>query len=167
VLTACIGDSADYFIDRDGVLYAKGLAHRGQYGDGKLSATDRFVATARDAVAVRAHTGHAIHLRRDGTVMGTGGNRFGPLSSHGLGDKADRWGPIFDGAAAIATGSRHSGALRADGSLWVWGEGFAIAPAKLRDGVVAVACGDTATIARTADGALWQWERGVGPRRVA
>jgi hypothetical protein len=167
VLTACIGDSADYFIDRDGVLHAKGLAHRGQYGDGKLTATDRFVATARDAVAVRAHTGHAIHLRRDGTVMGTGGNRYGPLSSHGLGDKADRWGAIFDGAVAIATGSRHSAALRADGSLWVWGEGFTIEPKKLHDGVAAVACGDTATIARTADGALWQWERGAGPRRVA
>jgi alpha-tubulin suppressor-like RCC1 family protein len=167
VLTACVGDSADYFIDRDGVLHAKGLAHRGQYGDGRLTATDRFVATARDAVAVRAHTGHAIHLRRDGTVMGTGGNRYGPLSSHGLGDKADRWGAIFDGAVAIATGSRHSAALRADGSLWVWGEGFAIAPAKLHDGVAAVACGDTATIARTVDGALWQWERGTGPRRVA
>jgi hypothetical protein len=167
VLTACIGDSADYFVDRDGVLHAKGLAHRGQYGDGQLTATDRFVATARDVVAVRAHTGHAIHLRRDGTVMGTGGNRYGPLSSHGLGDKADRWGPIFDGAVAIATGSRHSGALRRDGSLWVWGEGFAIEPRQLHDGVVALACGDTATIARTADGALWQWERGAGPRRVA
>jgi hypothetical protein len=167
VLTACVGDSADYFIDRDGVLHAQGLAHRGQYGDGRLTATERFVATASDAVAVRAHTGHAIHLRRDGTVMGTGGNRHGPLSSHGLGDKADRWGPIFEGATAIATGSRHSAALRADGSLWVWGEGFAIAPAKLHDGVAAVACGDTATIARTLDGALWQWERGAGPRRVA
>ena len=31
-------------------------------------------------------------------VLGTGGNRFGPLSRHGLGDKADRWAPIFDGA---------------------------------------------------------------------
>ncbi len=37
-------------------------------------------------------------------LMGTGGNRFGPLSRHGLGDKADRWGPVFDGARAIAFG---------------------------------------------------------------
>jgi alpha-tubulin suppressor-like RCC1 family protein len=166
VASACIGDSADYYLTRDGTLYARGLAHRGQYGDGKLTATEHFVATASDAVSVKAHTGHAIHLKRDGSVHGTGGNRFGPLSSHGLGDKADRWGRIFEGATAIATGSRHSAALRADGSLWVWGEGFAISPCKIFDDVVEVAAGDTATIALTRRGELWQWEQGVGPRRV-
>ena len=167
VIAASIGDSADYFVKRDGTLYVQGLAHRGQYGDGKLAATPDFVATARDAVAVKAHTGHAIHLRRDGVVMGTGGNRFGPLSSHGLGDKAERWGRIFDGAVAIATGSRHSLAIRADGSLWAWGAGFKIEPARLLGNVGAVAAGDTATIARTADGALWQWDDGSGaPRRL-
>ena len=166
VLEACIGDSADYYVARDGTLYVKGLAHRGQYGDGKLTATPGFVATARDAATVKAHTGHAIHLRRDGVVMGTGGNRFGPLSNHGLGDKADRWGRLFDGAVAIATGSRHSLAIRTDASLWAWGEGFAMAPTRLMDQVVAVAAGDSATIARTADGALWQWDRGGMPRRL-
>ena len=122
---------------------------------------------ARDAVAVRAHTGHAIHLARDGNVLGTGGNRFGPLSHHGLGDKADRWGPIFRGAVAIATGSRHSLAIRADGSLWAWGEGFAMEPARIMDRVRAVAAGDTATIALDTDGALWQWDGGGKPRRLA
>ena len=121
---------------------------------------------ASDVLTVKAHTGHAIHLRRDGVVMGTGGNRFGPLSSHGLGDTADRWGRVFDSAVAIATGSRHSLALRADGSLWAWGEGFKGEPAKLLDAVVAVAAGDTATLARTVDGALWQWDGGGAPRRL-
>jgi alpha-tubulin suppressor-like RCC1 family protein len=167
VVDACIGDSADYYVTRDGALFAKGLAHRGQYGDGLLKATDAFVATGRDAIAVRAHTGHAIHLARDGTVHGTGGNRFGPLSHHGLGDKADRWGPIFSGAVAIATGSRHSLAVRADGSLWAWGEGFAIEPARIMERVRAVAAGDTATIAIGDDGALWQWDGGGKPRRLA
>ncbi len=166
VIEACIGDSADYYITRDGHLWVHGLAHRGQYGDGKLSATPGFVATAHDVIAVAAHTGHAIHLRRDGVVMGTGGNRYGPLSSHGLGDKADRWGRVFEGATAIATGSRHSLAIRTDASLWAWGDGFAITPAKLRDHVTAVAAGDSATIARSADGALWQWDGGGTPRRL-
>ena len=167
VVAASIGDSADYYIKRDGALYVKGLAHRGQYGDGRLAETNHFVATAQGAVAVKSHTGHAIHLRRDGVVMGTGGNRFGPLSTHGLGDKADRWGPIFEGAVAIATGSRHSLAIRTDASLWAWGEGFAVQPAKLMDKVVAVAAGDSATLAFSADGALWQWDGGGGaPRRL-
>jgi hypothetical protein len=167
VIDACIGDSADYAVQRDGTLLVKGLAHRGQYGDGKLTATPGFIATARDALAVRAHTGHAIYLRRDGTVMGTGGNRFGPLSSHGLGDKADRWGAIFDGATAIATGSRHSLAIRGDASLWAWGEGFAIEPRQIMSGVSAVAAGDTATLALDRSGELWQWDGGAGPRAVA
>jgi alpha-tubulin suppressor-like RCC1 family protein len=166
VVAACIGDSADYYIRRDGMLYVKGLAHRGQYGDGRLASTPGFVSTASEAIAVKAHTGHALHLRRDGAVMGTGGNRFGPLSSHGLGDKAERWGHIFEGARAISTGSRHSAAIRHDDSLWVWGEGFGIAPRKLRDGVLVVAAGDTATIALGTDGNLWQWDGGAGPRRL-
>jgi hypothetical protein len=166
VVDACIGDSADYAVQRDGTLLVKGLAHRGQYGDGKLAATPGFVATARDAIAVRAHTGHALYLRRDGTVMGTGGNRFGPLSSHGLGDKAERWGAIFDGATAIATGSRHSLAIRADASLWAWGEGYTIEPRQIMRDVRAAAAGDTATLALDRSGALWQWDRGVGPRAV-
>ena len=167
LVDACVGDSADYLVARDGRIFVRGLAHRGQYGDGLLRTTPDYVATAGNAVAVRAHTGHAIHLRRDGTVMGTGGNRFGPLSSHGLGDKADRWGALFTGAAAIATGSRHSLAIRHDASLWVWGDGFSIAPMRLMEkDVVAVAAGDSATIALDAAGALWQWDAGRGPRRL-
>lgn len=166
VATACIGDSADYYIRRDGTLWVKGLAHRGQYGDGRLTATSDFINTARDAVAVRAHTGHALYLSRGGVVMGTGGNRFGPLGAHGLGDKAERWAPVFDGVIAIATGARHSVAIRTDNSLWAWGEGFSIEPQRLQEGVMAVAAGNTATMALRADGSLWQWDGGTGPRRL-
>jgi hypothetical protein len=166
VVDACIGDGADYFVKRDGTLWVKGLAHRGQYGDGRLQATGEFVSTAAEVVAVRAHTGHAIALARDGRVIGTGGNRFGPLGAHGLGDKADRWGTIFSGAVAIATGSRHSAAIRADASLWAWGEGFGIEPARLMERVRAVAAGDSATIALDTDGVLWQWQGAGAPRRL-
>ena len=129
VAAACIGDGADYYVTREGSLFVKGLAHRGQYGDGRLQESRDFVATARDAVVVRAHTGHALYLSRTGDVFGTGGNRYGPLSSHGLGDKADRWGRIFEGAVAIATGSRHSLAIRAD--LERYGPGDRASPSRL------------------------------------
>jgi len=167
VAAACIGDSADYYIRRDGTLWVKGQAHRGQYGDGRLTTTADFVNTARGAVAVKAHTGHALYLSEDGVVMGTGGNRFGPLGAHGLGDKAERWGRVFDGARAIATGSRHSLAIRTDGTLWAWGEGFGIEPRRLLEEAAAVAAGETATIALRADGRLLQWDGGAGPRRLS
>ncbi len=98
--------------------------------------------------------------------MGTGGNLFGPLGARGPGDKADRWGPVFDGARAIATGSRRSVAIRTDDSLWAWREGFGKEPRRLFEGVKAVAAGDTATIALHADRSLLQWDAGVGPRRL-
>ena len=165
VVAACIGDGADYFVTRDGTLWVKGLAHRGQYGDGRLAASPDFVTTAGDAVAVKAHTGHAIYLRRDGVVLGTGGNRFGPLSSHGLGDKADRWGPIFDGARAIATGSRHSLAIRHDGSLWALGRGLRHRAAQAARRRARRRGGRHARRWRSrADGALWQWDGGGGRR---
>lgn len=73
---------------------------------------------------------------------------------------------LGDGARAIATGSRHSVAIRTDNSLWAWGEGFGIEPRRLLEEVVAVAAGNTATIALCANGSLWQWDAGAGPRRL-
>lgn len=75
VANACIGDGADYYIRRDGTLWVKGLAHRGKYGDGRITATADVVNTARDTVTVRAHAGHALYLSERGVFMCTGGNR--------------------------------------------------------------------------------------------
>lgn len=166
VVAASIGDGADYYITSDGNLFVKGNAHRGQYGDGRLLPTVEFVRTAADAADVKAHTGHAIYLSRNGDVFGTGGNIYGPLSTHGLGDKATRWGKIVDGAKGVATGASHSAAIRRDNSLWIWGAGFGTTPRKILDNVTAVAAGNGDTIARTADGILWQWEAGKKPRRL-
>jgi len=165
VVTAAVGDGADYYVTDDGMLYVKGRADRGQYGDGRLTATDDFVRSAGDVTEVVAHTGHALLLKRDGSVWGTGGNIYGPLGRHGHGDKAIAWGPILDDARAIATGSSHSVAIRRDGSLWIWGRNEGLDPRRVMARVTAVAAGDDATIALS-DDALWQWRTGTRPRRV-
>ncbi len=166
VLTAAVGDGANYYITLAGELFVKGRAHRGQYGDGRLKATDEFVRTASGAAYVTAHTGHAILLLRNGDVMGTGGNIFGPVGRHGLGDKAVRWSKIAHGAKAIATGASHSLAILTDDTLIAWGRDYGTAPASILEGVVAVAAGSQTTIARKRDGSLWQWSRGQTPWRV-
>ena len=161
-----VGDGADYYVDANGALFVRGKAHRGQYGDGKLAEAPDWTRVATDALAVVAHTGHALYLRRDGTVLGTGGNRFGPLGAHGYGDKADAWGSIFGGATQIATGSRHSLAIRRDGSLWIWGADEGLLPKRVLAKVVAAAGGLDDSVALTADGAVWNWALGQAPVRL-
>ena len=142
---AWVGDSADYYIDDKWRLHVTGKAHRGQYGDGLLQESNSWVVVANDATAVYSHTGHAVYLRRDGAVMGTGGNRNGPLGTYGYGDKAIRWGVIFEGASRLGTGSSHSMAVRSDGSLWGWGSRDGLQPKLLLAGVIAATGGDSET----------------------
>lgn len=162
-ISASIGDSADYFVHGDGTLFVKGLAHRGQYGNGELEPSDHFIPVAHNVIAVKAHTGHAILLKRDGTVMGTGGNIYGPLGKHGIGDKAVSWGEIFKGAKAIATGSSHSLAIKVNNTLWHWGRDIGLEPTKILDDVVAAAADQRGSIALKTDNTLWQWQRGKQP----
>lgn len=165
ILTGSIGDSADYYVTHDGSLFVKGLAHRGQYGDGKLTETKNYEKTADDVIQVVSNTGHALILKKDGSVWGTGGNIYGPLGKHGYGDKAISWGKVFDGALSIATGSSHTLAIKPDGSLWIWGRNEGLSPKKVMENVVAVAAGSKASIALS-DGALWQWDRGEEPSNI-
>lgn len=165
VLTASIGDSANYFVTRAGGLFVKGRAHRGQYGNGELTSTNQFVRTATEVVQVSSHTGHALLLKQNGEVWGTGGNIYGPLGRHGYGDKAIEWGVILDGVMGIATGSSHSVAIRRDKSLWVWGRDEGLDPKKIIAEVDAVAAGTRSTIALS-EGALWRWDRGERPDRI-
>jgi len=164
-IAASVGDSADYFVTRDGDLFVKGLAHRGQYGDGNLKSTPTFIGVAENVIAVKAHTGHAIALKRGGAVIGTGGNIYGPIGRHGIGDKAIVWAEIFTGAVAIATGSSHSLALREDGSLWRWGRDIGLDPVQVLDGVTDAAADQSTSLALRDDNTLWQWDRGEQPRR--
>ncbi|MEP3233272.1 MAG: hypothetical protein ABJO30_10630 [Hyphomicrobiales bacterium] len=158
--TAAVGDGANYYITKSGGLFVKGKAHRGQYGDGRLKSTDEFVETASQVSQITAHTGHAILLNDNGEVLGTGGNIFGPVGKHGLGDKAIKWSKIMGGAKGIATGSSHSVAISQDNTLFAWGSEYGVEPVAVMKDVQAVAAGSSTTIALTQDGRLWQWARG-------
>ena len=163
---AWVGDSADYYIDEKRQLHVTGKAHRGQYGIGVLEESNHWLISASNAIAVYSHTGHAVFLRRDGAVMGTGGNRNGPLGTHGYGDKAIRWGMIFEDAHRLATGSSHSLAIRRDGSLWGWGARDGLQPKLLMTGVVAATGGDSETLAIKRDETVWNWRVGASPVKV-
>jgi len=165
VVVVAVGDSADYYVTLEGDLFVKGQAHRGQYGDGKLTATENFVQTSGNVAQVVSHTGHTLLLKRDGTVWGTGGNIYGPLGHHGYGDKAIEWGLVFKDANAIATGSSHSVAIKHDRSLWIWGRNEGLDPRQVMTEVEAVAAGNSSTLALSKN-ALWQWDTGKNPARI-
>ena len=162
---AAVGDSANYYVNSKGELFVYGLAHRGQYGDGRLTTSTRYLQTASDVIQVVSHTGHALILKQDGTVWGTGGNIYGPLGKHGIGDKAVKWGLIFSDAKSIATGSSHSLAIKGDGSLWIWGRNEGLEPKKIMNLVDTVAAGSRSTIAISEE-TLWQWNPGSSPKAI-
>lgn len=166
VKAASVGDGTNYYVTAEGHLFAQGNAQRGQYGDGRLDSTATYVRVATGVRDIKSHTGHAILRNERGDVQGTGGNIYGPLGRHGLGDKAVRWGLILDGATGIATGASHSLAIRADQSLWIWGRNESPDPRSVLADVIGVAAGSDTSIALTQDGALWQWRTGTKPRRI-
>ena len=165
VVAAAVGDGANYYISEAGALFVKGKAHRGQYGDGRLEPADQFVQTSKNVKQITAHTGHAILLTHGGDVLGTGGNIYGPVGKHGLGDKAIRWSRIVSDVQAIATGASHSVAIRHDGTLLSWGSEYGPEPVVVMTNIHAVAAGSHTTIALMEDGSLWQWNRGQEPWR--
>jgi alpha-tubulin suppressor-like RCC1 family protein len=166
VVTAAVGDGANYYVTVAGALFVRGKAHRGQYGDGRLTPTDRFIKTADNVAQITAHTGHAILLSAAGEVLGTGGNIYGPVGRHGIGDKAVRWSKFLTGARAIATGSSHTLAILKDSTLVAWGSEYGPEPTRIMTNVAAVAAGSSTTIALKQNGSLWQWDRGQKPRRL-
>ena len=166
VKAASVGDGTNYYVTEDGNLFALGNAHRGQYGDGRLGGTATYVRVATGARDIKSHIGHAILLNDRGEVQGTGGNIYGPLGRHGLGDKAVRWGLILSGATDIATGASHSLAIRADRSLWIWGRNESPDPRSVLANAIGVAAGLDTSIALTQDGVLWHWRTGARPRRI-
>jgi alpha-tubulin suppressor-like RCC1 family protein len=88
-----------------------------------------------DITAIAAGQGHSLALKSDGTVWAWGSNSNGQLGDGTYDDRytavpvitlvRDRWGnaepfPLRD-VVAIAAGRLHSLALRADGTVWAWG----------------------------------------------
>ena len=89
---------------------------------------------------------------KNGDVLGTGGNIYGSVGRHGLGDKAGRWSRIVSGASAVATRSSYSLAILPDGRLMVWGAGYGPDPVAVIEGVAAVAAGSSSTVVLKTDG---------------
>ncbi len=110
-----------------------------------------FAATLTQIVAIAVGDGHALALRRNGTVVAWGWNEFGQTNVP----------PGLTHVVAISAGFYHSLALRADGTVAAWGRnlyGETQVPSDLTN-AVAIAGGGFQSLALRNDGTLVFWGR--------
>jgi alpha-tubulin suppressor-like RCC1 family protein len=155
-----------------GSVWAMGVNHSGQLGDGTTTGHDtpEVVASASPGTPVTASAGgghHSLFIRPDGSLWGMGNNGVGEL---GDGTTTQRSIPeqiIPNGVVAVAAGYSYSFFVKSDGSLWAMGENTY---GQLGDGttndshipelivasnVVAVAAGYYHSLFIMSDGSLW------------
>jgi len=119
------GNSA-FALRRDGEVWAWGDDSEDQLADGRF--TDRQLPgvvpklTAVREIAAGAFTVYAI--RDDGTVWAWGDNSFGQLGSGSSGQMPTVPQKVvrLTDVVAIRSGTSDAYALRADGTVWVWGD---------------------------------------------
>lgn len=186
-----------------GTLKAWGWNGRGQLGTGNpsFSHTPLSVLHMTDAVAIAASDRYALALRRDGTVWAWGQDEEGqlgrvltycPYPPH-ISSEPCSAVPVhvegLDHVTAIAASTWNAFALRADGTVWGWGNSsflgqeYFIAGSDCGawagdiqcvaypqhipglDHVIAIAAGSgygDAALALKADGTVWAWGDGTG-----
>jgi alpha-tubulin suppressor-like RCC1 family protein len=175
-VTVAAGYYYNVALKSDGSLWAWGQNLSGQIGDG--TRTNSLVPKQIDTgyVAIAAGYGDTVALKSDGSLWAWGDNSYGQLgvTTETCFFKADSWPcsttpkQIGTGYTKIAQGYSHTVALKADGSLWAWGNNSygqlgdgttnsSGVPKQIGTGYVAVAAGGSSTSAVKSDGSLWAW----------
>lgn len=176
-----------------GMPWTWGTNENGQLGDGTTTAREYPVPIdgADRTSSLAAGYLHSLSLRQDGTVSGWGRNAMGQVGP-GTGSTCSAGGgwsihcervPAqvgLDQVVQVAGGAEFSLALRADGTVWVWGHGgygqlagngpetcrftvlsepCARSPVAVNglDEVIAVAASGAHAAVVRADGSVWTW----------
>jgi alpha-tubulin suppressor-like RCC1 family protein len=183
VVSLPAGGAHTLALQSDGTVWGWGLNTSGQIGDGTLVQKNVPISAGlTDVIAIAAGGEHSLALKSDGTVWAWGDNDFGQLGDDTV--PTDSTVPVqvlgaggtgfLEDVIAIAAGSNHSAAVKADGTVWSWGGNgsgqlgngtttVSAVPVQVNGltGVVSVAssAGADHTLALKADGTAWGWGR--------
>ena len=115
----------------DGTLWCWGLNFDGQLGIGSLDSENlpqQVTTPAADGWAsVTTGAGHTCAVRADATLWCWGFGSDGELGTGGIDDQTvpqQVTAPAADGWSSVSAGGGHTCAVRADATLWCWGNGF-------------------------------------------
>jgi len=189
VHTIAAGEYHTVVLRPDGTLWAWGLNSSGELGNGTYTNanTPQRIGSDTNWLTVAAGLYHSVALRADGTLWTWGRNDQGQL---GIGTFSPSFPDTSSGTntpqrigtnanwQAISAGREHTVALRADGTLWTWGQNrfgqlgigtfspsFPDTPSGTNTpqqvgsetNWQAVAAGHDHTVALRTDGTLWAW----------
>jgi alpha-tubulin suppressor-like RCC1 family protein len=166
------GHTTSFAIKTDGSLWAWGSNSYGMLGNGTAVTRELSPVKIMDnAASVSAGMNHHFAIKTDGTLWAWGQNDKGQLgngTTTGFNDRNATPVKIMDGVVSASAGLNNSYAIKADGTLWGWGENnkdghlgdgskeHQPKPVKIMDGVASVSAG-SAKIAVKTDGSLWAW----------
>jgi len=126
--TVSAGATHSMAIRTDGTLWAWGRNGDGQLGDGTTTGRDSPVQVGRatDWVAMSAGASHSVGIRANGSLWAWGRNFDGQLGNGVISAfGTPHPNPIRVGTAtdwvAVSAGASHNMGIRANGSLWAWG----------------------------------------------
>lgn len=163
------GNNVSYVLKTDGSLYA--WDEGGGYTGKSVRKLTRALAPA-DWTGISAFVAHTLLTRSDGTLWAYGGGSGGQLGAGTgilLNQDLLQIGSASDWQQTRA-GSSHSGAIRQDGSLWMWGANLMgqlgdgttstrQAPVQIAAGSTwqTLALGNNFTLGIRSNGSLWAW----------
>jgi alpha-tubulin suppressor-like RCC1 family protein len=182
VTGVAIGGYQALALRTDKTLWSWGNNSYGSLGDG--TTISRFeaqqVPLSGPVLDFSSGDAHCLAVTADGSVWSWGWNSAGQL---GIGTTGDRRSPTavksadgtgqLTGVVAVAAASRHSAALKADGTVWAWGwnsdgelgnthvgpqSSLPVQVEGLTD-VTAISLGFTHGLALKRDGTVWAWGR--------
>ena len=166
-----LGDFYSGAIKEDGSLWMWGYNGYGQLGDGTNESKDIPVKIMENVNNVSFSDDHSGAIKEDGSLWMWGDNGYGQLGDGTNGTYAARkHSPVkvMENVKEISLGNAHSGAIKEDGSLWMWGANDKgqlgdgtnedkNTPVKIMENVKNVNLGVSCSGAITEDGNLWMW----------